>query len=119
MAHGVSEKTEGKPEVEKASILLPLAVKEEEEVRRLHEAEGKAEQQVVEAQAAAAERARRLQEELKTLEKEILDRCVAVGEKEAAQIRAAGEKELQAQLKVWQARVPAAAEKLFQKIIRV
>lgn len=117
MAHGVSE-TASKAEVEKASILQVLAAKEEQEIRLLHEAEEKGERQVADAQSRAVERAKKFEVELKALEKEILEKETALGQKEAAEIRARAAKELEVQVKAWRSRVTLAADKLFQRIIQ-
>lgn len=116
MSHAVAE-TESKPKIEKASLLQALAVKESEEVQTLHQAQAKAKQIVEEAREKAQARLDRVETELSTLEKEILDREVAKGKEIAAQIRSQAEKTLSESVSVWGKRVDQAAQNLARKIL--
>lgn len=118
MSHGVTL-IETKPKIEKASLLQALAVKEIEEVQSLRNAQLKAKTTIEEAEQKSADRAVRLETELKDLEAEILNREVKTGEKEAAQIAAQAEKERAEKVQNWQKNINRAVQNLVEKILKV
>ncbi len=118
MSHDAIE-FNAKPEVDKASLLQPLAVQEIEETHSLNEAQLKADRMIETAELDAKTRLDSLPEQLNELENQILEQESAQGQKEALEIQIHSEKQLTENIKTWEPRVDQAVANLVKRVLEV